>query len=407
MFGLRDDVSIVHVQEGCLLMATKSAMNLVVRCKQIHDRIVQVFSCGLGLCLALGSMSNAQQPGSKPEPSTTTPSTAPMPTTQPSDVIPGTSSATPTDGTLPASVAPQAKAPDADTAASAEEVGNAVVVEVTGAVDRAPSGVSPMARDGWTAIKVGDTLEPGTQIRTGLRSSVNLRFGDATYVSVRSATHASVDQFYRSAKAERVRMGLGYGAIRGGSIEGEIKSDVTIDSTVATLAKRGTEGWQIVVEPGTGRFRISLAESGLVEARRKLADDRVVSRFVRPGEYATRDNIANMWLKQDSFDRNVTFYDANAVGASDADFSAANTKGLAVLAPAGGSQLATAAGRNTSAFTDSLGGVGDSPVRPPDVTPGRLPPVSRPDGNFGTGQTFNRGTPAPSVESRKSTWRRR
>lgn len=264
-----------------------------------------------------------------------------------------------------------------------------------------------MARDGWTPIKVGNTIEPGTQIRTGLRSSVNLRFGDATYVSVRSATHASVEQFYRSAKAERVRMGLGYGAVRGGSIEGEIKSDVTIDSTVATLAKRGTEGWQIAVEPGTGRFRISLAESGLVEARRKLDGDRAVSRLVRPGEYATRDNIANMWLKQDSFDRNVTFYDANAVGASDADFGAANTKGLAVLAPAGGSQLATAAGRNTSAYADSLGGIGDSPVRPPDVTPGRLPPVSRPDGNFGTGQTFNRGTPVPSSESRKSGPRRR
>ncbi len=264
----------------------------------------------------------------------------------------------------------------------------ATVIDVGGSVDWAVAGISPLAKEGWTPVKVGDKLEPATQIRTGLRSFVNLQFGATTTVSVRSITHASIAQFYRSATTENVRIDLGYGTVRGGSSEGEVRSDVIVDSPVATLAKRGTEGWEISVEPATGRFRISLAEHGLVEAIQKLSGDRTRSRLVRPGQYATDVDIANMWIKQDIFNRVVAFYSPEALSEADAEFSTYNTTGYSVLAPGGGSAVVDLSGRVSAEFVLSQTGSGfPAGATPPTLAIG-LPPAVRPEGNFGTPRTF-------------------
>jgi len=263
----------------------------------------------------------------------------------------------------------------------------AVAIEVQGSVEWAAAGVPVLGRDGWSLVKVNDVLAPATQVRTGLRSSINLKFGETTYISLRSATHASIEQCYRSAKAEVVRMGLGYGTVRGGSSEGEIRSDVVIDSTVATLAKRGTEGWQIEVEPVTGRFQISLAEFGLVEARQKLAAAGRTSREVRPGEYASDANIANLWIKQDIFNRNVTFFDSHQVTESDAEYSAENTRGYTVMAPGAGTSTVAYSGRASAEFVrDQL--EGRAPGNPPDIAVVEPGTLNRPEGNFGTANVF-------------------
>lgn len=259
------------------------------------------------------------------------------------------------------------------------------VIEVAGTVDWAAAGVSPLVAEGWTAVVLGDLLEPGSLIRTGLRSHVNLQFGETTTVSIRGATYASIDQFYRSATMESVRIGLGYGTVRGGSSEGQISADVTVDSTVATLAKRGTEGWEIAVEPGTGRFRISLAEYGLVEATAKLAGQRAASRTVRPGEYATQANIANMWLEQDIFDRNVHFFETTAMTDADVRFMASNTRSFGELGPGGGATLVDLTGRTSAAAVGALSPATlDSPM---------IGPTVRPEGNFGTPDTLKPGFP--------------
>ena len=276
------------------------------------------------------------------------------------------------------------------------EVPAAVAIEVEGSVEWAGPGVAVLADKGWTPVKLNDRLEPGRQIRTGLRSHVNLRFGQATFVSVRSATYASIDQFYRSAKAESVRLDLAYGTIRGGSTEGEVRSDVTVESAVAALLKRGTEGWEIQVEPMTGRFRISLARHGLVEAIQKLRSGRRVSRGVRPGEYATERNIANMWIKQDIFDRNVKFYQADALTLADAEFTAGNTRGYATLAPGGGSTLVDLSARvNASSVLDQLSDALPASAVPPFTMVLTPLPISRPEGNFGTGGIFRVLLPRP------------
>ncbi len=262
---------------------------------------------------------------------------------------------------------------------------SAVVIEVAGSVDWAWPGVSPLVDDGWTAVQLADALTPGTQIRTGLRSHVNLRFGDATVVSIRSATHASIDQFFRSATTETIRVGLAYGTVCGGSTEGPIKVDMQVDSTVATLAKRGTEGWQMWVEPSTGRFRVSLAKHGLVEAIQRVAPGRTRSKTVRPGEYATLANIANLWLSQAIFDRNVQFYAAETITVADAGFVNRTTRGVGVLSPGAGAGLNNYTGRSSVG-----GGSGRLPsvTNPPPTMVFQRQPLARPEGNFGTSTTF-------------------
>ena len=266
--------------------------------------------------------------------------------------------------------------------AQSDVVPAARVIEVKGRVDWAPAGVPVTQADGWIPVKLNDRLEPGTQIRTGLRSHVNLQFGSATFVSIRRATYSSIDQFYKSATTETVRIGLGYGTVRGGSSEGEVRSDVRVESPAATLVKRGTDGWQMSVEAGTGRFEISLARHGLVEAIQKLRTGATRSRDVRPGEYANSRNIANMWIKQNIFDRSIEFYRVEGLTLADADFSTANQRGLAALAPGGGSTLPAISGRADAAAT----GQGGLPSFAPQTIV--LEPVARPDGNFGTPNIF-------------------
>ncbi len=274
--------------------------------------------------------------------------------------------------------------------AQAPTVPSAIVIEVVGTAHWAIAGTSPIVPDGWTPIAADDSLPPGSLIRTGLRSHVNLQFGETTTVSVRSASYASIDQFYRDATTETVRVGLGYGSVRGGSSEGTIRADVEVTAPVATLAKRGTEGWEIGVEQGTGRFRISLAEHGLVQAIKSVAGKPLASRQVKPGQYATNKNIANMWISQDIFDRNIAFYDANFTTNADAKFAASNTGSYSTLDPAGGTALAQISGRSSRAFSlANQPGTGTRTQRP-TLPIGTTGPISRPEGNFGTGGIFKR-----------------
>ncbi|MCH7631738.1 MAG: hypothetical protein IIB59_00885 [Planctomycetes bacterium] len=271
----------------------------------------------------------------------------------------------------------------------------AIVIEVVGRVDWALAGVSPLVSDGWTPVALADQLHPGTLVRTGLRSHVNLQFGETTIISVRSATYASIDQFLKSATTENVRIGLGYGTVRGGSTEGGIQSDVVVDSTVATLAKRGTEGWEMRIEPATGRFRISLAKHGLVDAIQKRADGRTQSRTVRPGEYATQANIANMWINQAIFDRNVKFFQATSMSSADATFALNNTRGFGEMDPGGGTtliDLSSRGGADTLANGNPAATLATVATLLPALTP--TAPLGRPEGNFGTGPIFRTRLPA-------------
>lgn len=252
----------------------------------------------------------------------------------------------------------------------------AKIVEVDGDVKQAPIGTSTEDRAAWTAINLGDLLSAGTQIRTGFRSHATLLFGTDTVVSIRRMTLASIDDAFADATTKTIRLGLGYGAVRGGSTESELRTDVIVDSTVATLAKRGTEGWQMSVEPSTGRFNIALSRTGLVTALSKLTGQ---SREVLPGEYANDLNIMTMWINQEIFDRAVKFYSDESVTEAEAQFAAENTGGNSVLDPgaSGGDSFSE---RNQPTGT----GTGGTEA-PPDLIQTVL---ILPDGDFGFANTF-------------------
>jgi len=265
---------------------------------------------------------------------------------------------------------------------------SAKVVEVTGDVRRAPTGTSPLDADAWRPVKAGEELPPGTLIRTGIRSDCLLLFGDDTVINVKRLTLASISDVYRTETEKTVRLGLGYGAIRGGTSEGALRSNVIIDSTVATLAKRGTEGFEMEVEPYTGRFTISLAREGLVEALQKRTGQR---KLVRPGEYANELNIASLWIKQDRFDRTVKFAATESFSAADLDFTTANPTGRSVVSPGGGTEVAAFTPSASRAFVtdrvvDQLG-TDTSAFSGLDLLVVEQPLVRRPEGNFGVGNT--------------------
>ena len=208
-------------------------------------------------------------------------------------------------------------------------------------------------------------------------------------VMIKRSTLASISQFYREANTETIRLGLGYGAVRGGTTEGTVRSDFVVDSTVATLAKRGTEGWEFWVEPYTGRWRVALAESGLLEAIEKATLQR---RLVRPGEYADQANIGSMWIKQDIFNRTVQFYQANTITEADLDWNLRNPTGYGVLGPGQGTEARTVAGRpSTSPIpTVDRGGLSSQAGVLGVAALAALRPtvVARPEGDFGLGRTF-------------------
>ncbi len=274
--------------------------------------------------------------------------------------------------------------------ATAHQALQAKVVEVHGIVKKAPVGISATAA-GWTPVKLNDTLSSGTQIKTGLRSSVALAFGDDTIVQIRKVSLASIDDYYKTATEKSVLLGLGYGTVRGGSTEATLRTDVVVDSTVATLAKRGTEGWQIEVEPTTGRFQISLARYGLLQATLKSTGQQ---RRVRPHEYVNNRTMNVMWVNQKIFDRAVNFYDDASVTPAESSFAAKNPGGASVVSP-DPSQATQITKRIDPTFVSAQ--IANQPAATGRTQIFAPPPSNiRPEGDFGLaptiGQLFDLGT---------------
>jgi len=274
-------------------------------------------------------------------------------------------------------------APDAEAKRTELE---AQVIEVTGKVEYAQLDAKPLDKSAWKKVESDMRLPADTQIRTSLRSRCVLMFGEApdqTVISVRRASLASISDYYRTQNEQRIRLGLGYGAIRGGSSEGELRSDVVIESTVATLAKRGTEGFEMEVEPVSGYYRIALAESGLVEA---LAAGARRGRLVRPGEYVTSATLARLWIQQARFDRNVRFVATEAATYRDLEFLTRRTTGLANVGPFGPEVTVPVRRRVDPRVLDNVRTLADR--RQAHTILLEHFGQYRPEGNFGLGRTF-------------------
>lgn len=257
----------------------------------------------------------------------------------------------------------------------------AVVIEVVGKVLKAPAGTPADQANGWSAVKKDDRLSSGTMIKTSFRSRVTLRFGDSTVISIRRVTLASIDDFYRSETEETIRLGLGYGAIRGGSAEGERRTDLVVDSTVATLAKKGTDGWEMIVNPTINHVKISMSRKGLGEVLASLKRENE-ERSVLPSEYVTTETAMLMWVEQDLFDRYVDFFSPFGLTGDEVLFSTRNPGGPGVLVP-GSTNDARDFARQTNPAIDPTPGqfMPLGTIRPPFVV--------RSEGDFGIGNTFS------------------
>lgn len=203
------------------------------------------------------------------------------------------------------------------------------VLEVRGDVKHAL-----LDSEDWKPCQVDEEYPEQSVIETGVRSSIKLQIGsDDTYTAVviESASRTILSEAYQTADAKRIRIGVGYGRMRGGVAEGGLKSEFTVDSPVATLSKRGTWDFGLFYERGTDRFEIFLLDQGLVDAFSKIGGQH---RAVLPREVVTQ--IMRRWLDEAQLRRNVAI--ADILGQSDISvaFNELGTSGLRVLNPEGG-----------------------------------------------------------------------
>jgi hypothetical protein len=213
-----------------------------------------------------------------------------------------------------------------------------------------------------------------------------LLFEQGTLVGV---TDLYLDKDQSVAKS---RVKLAYGAVRAGVAEGTTRSDMEIESPVATLSKKGTDIFRF--EYRNGRFIMSLSEQGrgLIQAIQTRSTefggrDRFQSRFVTPGQFVTQQMMRAIDNMQ--FDRNVNIADNFGLQGLDQMFTLLNNHGgFAFLLPPGNSPLS-----GTGAQSPNFPGLPHQPDAQNQqllnqiLSPRLLPTTPRqPGGDFGVGQ---------------------
>jgi hypothetical protein len=223
------------------------------------------------------------------------------------------------------------------------------ITEVTGKVRYAPIGTDPKLDAGWTQAQVGDLLGAGLQIYVPpIRARVKMVARPAeppVVMLIEQGTLVGVTDLYldKTQGVAKSRVKLAYGAVRAGVAEGTTRSDMEIESPVATLSKKGTDIFRFEVR--NGRFMMSLSEQGrgLIQAIQMRSTefggrDRMQSRFVTPGQFVTQQMaraIDNM-----QFERTVNITDNFGLQGLDQMFTLLNNHGgFAFLLPPGNSPL--------------------------------------------------------------------
>jgi hypothetical protein len=223
------------------------------------------------------------------------------------------------------------------------------VSELSGKVRYAPIGTDPKLDAGWTPVQVGDRFGAGIQIFIpAVRGRVKLTARPAdppTVIMLEQGTLVGITDLYldKTQGVAKSRVKLAYGAVRAGVAEGATRSDMEIESPVATLSKRGTDIFRF--EYRNGRFMMSLSEQGrgLIQAIQTHSTEfgglnQMRSRFVTPGQFVTQamartiDNVR--------FDRQVNITDNFGLQGLDQMFTLLNNHGgFAFLLPPGNSAL--------------------------------------------------------------------
>ncbi len=131
----------------------------------------------------------------------------------------------------------EAAAPEPSSASSqpmvitAEQVSGSVLARADGSAE-------------WTALRVGDTVAVGTQVRTGLRGSLRLSVGPNATIEVQRLSELTIGQFEMDGQAKVLRTLI---AIQHGKIDFDVKhvgfeNDFRIASPTDVVAVKGTLG---------------------------------------------------------------------------------------------------------------------------------------------------------------------
>ncbi len=264
----------------------------------------------------------------------------------------------------------------ATTAPADQQPLSARVIAVQGSAEHASLG-----SDDWQPCKLDDEYPPETMLRTGVRSTVTLQVSAAdthTVMVIDSVSRTILSELFRTADKQRVRVGVGYGRVRAGVVEGGLKSDFTVDCPVATLSKRGTWNFGLFYERGTDRFEVFLHDQGLVDVLNRVTRER---RELSPHERVT--TAMRDWSVQAQMLRNVPVPDMLGQGDIEVAFNRLRQDGVRVINPEGGRLVLV--DLSTSWAQQQFADLARSGLGPLPRSTG-AGTLIRPEGYFGTGR---------------------
>ncbi|MFA5864886.1 MAG: hypothetical protein WC975_09385 [Phycisphaerae bacterium] len=189
---------------------------------------------------------------------------------------------------------------------------------------------STIGKNDWVYVKEGDTLNAGTVIRAGLRSSALIQLQTAAIIQIKSGSRIALTELARSATSEKTRIHLDYGTVRGGIVETNYSSDFQIACPAAVLSREGTWGFEMSYDPATGHFYVGLDTEGLVRIL-QLATGRHI--LLSPGQFVTQ--AMQRWVETAVFQGTVTFTDPFGTTKVEVVFYANNSGGRTVMDPTG------------------------------------------------------------------------
>jgi len=301
------------------------------------------------------------------------------------------------------------------------------VIQVKGKVRVAQTGTDPKATEGWSYVKVGDTLGVGLQINVPFRGAVKLVARPAdppTVIMIKRSSLVSISDLSLQGGVATSRIKIAYGAVRAGVAEGTTRSDMEIEAPVATLSKRGTDYFEF--EYRNRRFRMSLSDQGrgLIRAIQMQSTAfgalrRMRTRSLTPGRFVTQ-RMARV-IDNVQFDRKINVNDVFGLGKLDELFAMFNDHGIGFLLPQGGNPVhyldtPTADGRigETPDFDPGTGGPGMDLLQPAfqqilrqrsgdfGIGQGNVPSVH----GLGAGSRLQRVKDAQRIRAKQDTLRR-
>ncbi len=220
------------------------------------------------------------------------------------------------------------------------------VSDLEGNVRVAAAGTNPLLKEGWRAVKSGESLHAGQVIHVPFRGKLKLTARPAdppTVMLIDTGSLVQISELSLKDGVAKSRIELGYGLVKAGVAESGTRSDMEITGPTATLSKKGTDIFGFEVRPD-GRFNMFLTDAGrgLVQAIQTQAGqagalNNMRSRFLTPGQWITQQMARAIDNVQ--FDRNVNVSDLYGLNGMDQIFTMLNDRGIGFLLPAGSNPL--------------------------------------------------------------------